>query len=462
MSERPASGRRPATSTNLDLAREVVALAQRAGAQQCDVYLAAVDESKVTVRLGEVEKLVEAGSRGLGLRVINHGRTALSSTSDLGLEALERLARDTVALANISEPDPHAGLPDPAQFARPGSDGLQLFDEHLQALTTAQKLDMARSAEQAARDFDPRITNSDGATLSTRAGEVALANSSGFGAAYPSTSVSLSVQVMADDADGKKRNAYWYSAERSLQRLTRPEEVGRIAASRAVAQLGATKVATREVPVVFEPMMAAALMGDLAGCASGAALYRGATFLADRQGQSIGSELVTITDDPLIPARGGSRPFDGEGVTARRNPLFDRGVFRGFLFDSYSARRTGRATTGSADRGITSLPSPGASNLVWEAGHLSPESILADVAEGFYVTTLLGFGFNPTTGDYSRGAAGFWVEGGRLTFPVTEVNISGRMQDMLASVDAVGSDLQWFGSAAAPTVRLREMTVSGL
>jgi PmbA protein len=449
-------------SRNLDVARHAVELARRAGAGQCDAYLAAYDESQVTVRLGETEKLIEAGSRALGLRVITEGRTAVCSTSDLSEAAIERLARDTVELARISGSDQYAGLPEPSELAGPSLPSLQIYDERLGALTTDEKLQMALDCEAAALAFDPRITNSDGATFGTRVGEVALANSHGFAAAYPSTSVSLMVEVMADDADGKKRNAYWYSDERSLHRLASPAEVGRTAARRALDQLGARKVATKQVPVVFEPMMAARLLRDLASCLSGSALYRGATFLAGRDGQRIGSALVSITDDPTIPGGRGSRPFDGEGVATRRTPLFEEGSLRGFLFDCYTARRTGRATTGSAQRGVESLPSPGAANLTFAPGNIAPEAIVADVADGFYLTSIIGHGFNPTTGDLSHGAAGFWIENGRLAFPVSEVNVSGRMDAILAAVDAAGDDLTWFGSTAAPTIRVREMTVSGL
>ncbi|MBI2766358.1 MAG: TldD/PmbA family protein [Chloroflexi bacterium] len=447
---------------NRTMAAHVVELARRAGAEQCDVILRAYDESEVTVRLGETEKLIEAGSRSLGLRVINGGRTAVCATSDLGEDSLEQLARDAVELALISAPDEFAGLPDPAQLARPGADALQLYDEHLGNLTTDEKIRMAKACEAAAFAFDPRISNSDGASLSTRIGEVALANSFGFVASYPATSVSLMVEVMADDEGGKKRNAYWFSSERSLHRLLAPEEVGRIAARRALDQLGARKLPTKQVPVVFEPMMASRLLGDLAGCVTGSALYRGATFLAKRLGEPIGSALVTITDDPSEPGRSGSRPFDGEGVGSRRTAIFEAGAFRAFLFDCYTARRTGNQTTGSASRGVEGLPSPGPSNLILQAGAAPPEAIIAGVREGLYLTTLMGQGFNPTTGDFSRGAGGFWIEDGRVSFPVTEVNVSGRMDTMLAGIDAVGDDLTWFGNVATPTVRIREMTVSGL
>ncbi len=446
----------------LEIARNVVALARRAGAEQCDAIVSMYSESNVTVRLGELEKLIEAGSMALGLRVINGGRTAVCSTSDLTPASLERFAAETVDLASISEPDEFAGLPEPELLSKAvNADGLGLYDERIEALTTDEKVRMARACEGAAFAFDKRVNNSDGASLSTRVGQTALANSVGFEGAYPSTSVSLVVEAIADDADGKKRNGYWYTAERALHRLLDAEEVGRIAARRTVDQLGARKMPTRQVPVVFEPMMSVALMGDLAGCATGSALYRGATFLANRLGETIGSPLVNIADDPRVPGRLGSRPFDGEGVATRRNELFSGGSFSGFMFDCYTARRTGNRTSGSAQRGIESLPAPGASTLVFAAGESDPQACIAGVTDGFYVTSLMGNGFNPTTGDYSRGAAGFWIENGRLAFPVTEVNISGQMEAILGGVDMVGNDLTWFGSSAAPTIRVKSMTVAG-
>jgi len=446
----------------IEVARQAVELAKRAGAEQCDAYMRVYDESEVTIRLGETEKLVEAGSRSLGLRVITGGRTAVCSTADLSEESLERLARETLELARISAPDEYAGLPSPDDFARASTDGLQLYDERLGSLTTEEKIRMAKACEAAAFAVDSRITNSEGATVTTRSGEVALANSLGFAASYPATAVALMVEVMADDADGKKRNDYWFSSERSLHRLLEPEEVGRIAAKRALAQLGAVKVPTKQVPVVFEPMMAVRLLGDFAACASGGALYRGATFLAGRLDTPVGSPLVTITDDPLEPGRGGSRPFDGEGVASRRTALVEAGVFRSFLFDSYTARRAKARTTGSAARGVESLPAPAPSNLIFQPGGTPASEVVATVEDGFFVTAVMGQGFNPSTGDFSRGAAGFWIQNGRLAHPVTEVNISGRLGEMLAAVDAVGDDLSWFGGMAAPTVRVSRMTVSGL
>jgi PmbA protein len=292
--------------------------------------------------------------------------------------------------------------------------------------------------------------------------QVALANSLGFANSYLGTYASMAIEAICDDEDGKKRNDSWYTAERALHRLETPEQVGRKAAERAVAKIGARKVGTKVVPVVWENTVARTLPSILAQAASGEALYRRSTFLAELEGQVVGSPLFTLTDDPLLPGRLGSRPFDGEGVRSRTVPLFEAGVFRNFLFDSYYARRLGRATTGAANRGIASLPSPGNSNLVMQPGDLTPDQLLEGIEEGLLLTDFIGFGVNLTTGDFSRGAQGFWIENGRVTYPVTEINLSGNLKDMAAHIDAVANDLLWRGSSAAPSFRLSKMQVSGL
>jgi PmbA protein len=228
-----------------------------------------------------------------------------------------------------------------------------------------------------------------------------------------------------------------------------------------VQKLGARKPETREVPVVWDPTMTLALLNVLGGAASGEALFKRSTFLVDREGEAAASPLVSVADDPTVPARLGSRPFDGEGVTARRNALIDGGVFQQFLFDSYYARRTGRRTTGNAVRGGDAI-SIGTGNLIWAEGDSAPENIIGDVKDGLYLTDLMGFGVNMTTGDFSRGAAGIWIEDGALAYPVSEINVSGNLRDMLRSVDRVGNDTLWRGGGAAPTIRMSRMTVSGL
>jgi PmbA protein len=446
----------------LTIAEDVVKLAKQAGADDADVLLSTGTEFECTVRKGEIDKLMEAGSKALGLRVFVGGRPAITYTSDFSKEALTALAHDTVELAAITDVDPAGGLPDPEEWAHRFEGDLQLYDESLEQVSSQRKIDMARECEAAAYAYDPRITNSDGASCSTEIGVRALVNSRGFAGAYRSSAASLHVEVMADDADGKKRNDYWYSVERFFDRLDTPEAVGRKAAERALAQLGARKVATREVPVGWENKLAQRLVGIIARAASGEALYRRQTFLIDLEGEPIASPLVTVVDDPLMPGRLGSRPFDGEGVTSRRNDLVVAGVFKGFLFDSYTARKVGRRTTGSATRGVGSPPGVGTSNLYMEAGTSSLDEIIGSVQDGLYLTNLMGFGVNTTTGDFSQGAGGMWIEHGKLAYPVTEINVSGNLRDMLRDIELVGNDLFFQGSTGAPTLKMAKLMVSGL
>ena len=392
--------------------------------------------------------------------MILEGRQATVSTSDVSDAALAETAETAIALANVSESDPYAGLADPAEQAR-NAHQLSLFDEQIPAVEASHRLEQALACEAAALGADDRIVNSGGATFSTNFGNFALVDSNGFAGTYADTSASMWVEVMAQEEDGQLRNAGWSTSERSLHRLDQPEDVGREAAARALRQLGAEKAATREAPIVWEPRVAAGLAGIVAGAASAESLYRRATFLADRQGTQIASPLISIVDDATLSNRLASRPFDGEGVVTRRNPLIDRGVFQGFLFDSYNARRLDGRTTGSAWRSVGGLPHIGSGNLSIEAGEQSAESIIGEVDDGLYLTTLMGFGINYTTGDFSRGAAGIWIRDGELAEPVQEINISGNLLEMFDRIDAVGDDAQWFGGTSAPTIRISRMTISG-
>jgi len=443
------------------IAGDIVEKARRLGAGEADVLIVSGVESTVSVRRGELEKLIEAGSHGASIRVIKDKRTAVCNTTDFTPAALDEMVRTAVELAAISEPDEYAGLPAKEDLALDTGGSLGLYDEAVESLGVDEMKDLVLRAEQAAFDFDARITNSEGAEFGAERGQLVLANTLGFAGSYPFTAASYVVSVIADDADGKKRNDYWYTAERMLHRLERPEDVGRRAAARAVRKLGAKKVATREAPVVWDPLMAARLARMVASAASGEALFKRATFLVDREGKRIASPLVNIVDDATLPARLGSKPFDGEGVATRRNPIIDQGVFRQFLFDSYYARRTGRRTTGSAARAGDTI-TIGGGNLVWEPGTTSPDDMVASVNDGLYLTDLMGFGVNTTTGDVSLGAAGIWIENGKLAFPVSEINVSGNLADILSDVEAVGDDLLWLAGGAAPTVKVSRMMVSGL
>ena len=350
----------------------------------------------------------------------------------------------------MTDPDPLSGLPDPALWSAPLADDLGLYDPALDDLPAEEKIGLARRCEAAAFAADPRVTNSDGSTFGNSSHTRVLVNSLGFAASYRSSSCSLTVEAIADDADGKKRNAHWYSAARAYRGLDAPEEIGRIAAERAVRKLGARKLATQRVPVVCDPQVARAFVSHLARAVMGDALYRRATFLLDREGELVASPLLNLIDDATLPGRLRSRPFDGEGATARRNPIITGGEFQGFLFDSYSARKTGRQSTASASRGVGGVPTPSTTNLFIAAGPHSPAAIIASVERGVYLTDLMGFGWNLTTGDFSQGAAGLWIEQGELSYPVSEINVAGNLNEVLRDVDMVGDDLEFRAGPRRP------------
>lgn len=443
------------------IASDIVERARQLGADEADAYIRSGVESTISVRKQETEKLFEAGSRSVSIRVIKQKRTAVCNTSDFTPKALDAMVRTAGELAAISEPDEFAGLPSKEDLATDYGAALQLYDERIDSLNMDEMRDIVLRAEQAAFDFDKRITNSEGAEFGVERGETVLANTLGFCASFPSTAASFSVSILADDEGGKKQSDYWFTAERAFHKLDAPEDVGRRAAARVIRKLGARKVQTRSVPVVFEPGATASLMGIVAGAASGEALFKRSTFLTEDEGKQVGSPLVTIVDDGTLPGRLGSRPFDGEGVGRRRNVLFENGAFRMFLFDSYYARRLGRRTTGSAARAGDAI-TIGTGNLIWEPGTSDPDAILADVKDGLYLTGLMGFGVNPTTGDISKGAHGIWIENGQLAYPVEEINVSGNLKDILRDIDAVGSDLEWRAGTATPTIRVSNLMVTGL
>jgi PmbA protein len=440
------------------LAERMVERAVALGATAADALAVEADAFSVQVRLGEVETTTGARDRGIGLRVFHGPRSASASTSDLSSESVERLVAQTVELARLTQEDPAAGLPEGADPAPP-AEPLELTDGGI-TLAIEERVALARRAEEAALKADPRIGNSEGAAFDASTGEVAYARSNGFSGAYRTSSYGLSVTPVATDAGGMQRD-YWYASARHFADLEPPEAVGREAARRVLRRLGARKVATCRVPVVFDPETAAGLVSHLASAASGSSVYKGASFLADRLGQPVANPLVTVIDDALRPRGLGTRPFDGEGVPSRRNAVVERGVLASYLLDTYSARKLSLATTGNARRGLGGNPSPGASNLYLEPGDSSPEAIIASVDNGFYVTELIGFGVNGVTGDYSRGAAGIWIERGALAYPVEEVTISGNLLEMFRDIEMIGNDLAFRRRIAAPTLKVGCMTVAG-
>jgi PmbA protein len=440
-----------------ELADDILKMARATGADDADLLVAEGTEFSVTLRKGEVETLKEAGSKGLGLRVFVGKRTASSYTSDFSRSALQHLVEETVGMARATGEDAAAGLPD--EMVPPEDVDLELHDPSPAELPTEERIERARRGEAVALDT-PGITNSQAASWGSGEGSILLATTRGFVGGYRTSSVSLSVVPQAE-RDGQMERDYWYTTGRGLSDLDSPEEVGRIAAERTLRRLGARQVPTGQVPVVFDPETAAQLMGTLFSALSGYAVFRNATFLKDKIGQTVASPLLTLVDEGRMRRGLGARPFDGEGLPTRRNVPVERGVLRFYMCDSYSARKIGATPVGSARRGLGGGPGVGSGNLFFEPGEMPPEEIIGGVERGLYVTDLIGFGINVVTGDYSQGAVGHWIEKGRLAHPVHEVTIAGNLKEMLKDVDAVGNDLVFRGSSASPTLRIKKMTVSG-
>ena len=442
------------------LLAEIIQSALKRGATEAEVVALESNEFSVDVRLGEIETLEESASRGLGLRVIYEGRQASASTSDMQPKALDKLVADAVEMARHTSVDEAAVLPSREDFMNAAATDLQLYDEAIAALPTERKIEMAQTCEAAARAYDPRITNSEGARCSTTLGKMHLVTSSGFAGEYRGSNCGLMVAPIARDGE-QMQVAGWGDRQRWLNKLDAPEVLGNEAARRALNKLGARKVATQEVPIVFDAAMAAELLDSFFDAVSGEAVFRRASFLVGKLDELIAAPMLTIIDDGHLPGAVGSRPFDGEGLPTRRTSVVENGVLRSYLLNSYTARKLGLRSTANAMRGLTGAPSVGATNFYIAAGETPPEEIIASVKNGFYVTEQIGFGFNPVTGDYSRGAAGRWIENGRLTAPVEEVTIAGNFREILRGIEMIGNDLRFRGKLAAPTLKINKMMVSG-
>ena len=442
-----------------ELAGDVVKRALAAGASDAECTISEGDEFSANVRMRELENLKEAGSRGAGLRILIGKKTGASYTSDLSRQGIEHLVKSAIELADITTEDPHAGLPEPEELGALAGD-LQLYSPDVEQLETALKIETARRAEEAALSADPRISNSEGASFDSHVGRHIFANSRGFAGDYRATYCSLSAIPVAREGDSMERD-YWYTIARGFAQLESPEEVGRTAAGRALRRLHAVKVDTQKVPVVFEPRTARTLLDNLFEAVHGMSIYRHESFLTGKLGEKVASENVTVADDGTMPGLFGTSPFDDEGVPSRRTVVIERGVLKNYLLNTYAARKLGMKTTGNAARGLTGNAGIGRGNFYMEKGVQPPERIIAGIPNGFYVTELMGFGVNIVTGDYSRGAAGLWIRNGELAFAVSEVTIAGNLKDMLLGMEAVGSDLEFRGSVAAPTLKIGEMTVGG-
>ena len=458
----------PPTETTLDLeslAADVVALAIKAGATDAEAVAREGDEFSVNVRMGAVETLKESGSRGLGLRVFLGTRSASASTSDLTPEGIRLLVEGALALAKVTEEDPFSGLPETDEFDSLPDD-LHLYYEDVYSLPGVERIEWARRVEAAALAADPRITNSDGGSFDAATGRKVLANSRGFLGGYRTSYAGVSAAPLAMDANGQMQRDGWWSSARRLGDVESPEAVGKEAARRTLRRLGARRVPTQQVPIVFAPEAARSLIGSVFEAASGDSIWRSASFLAGKLGEQIAAPALNIIDDNtmLLPSGVGgfgTSPFDGEGLPSRRTVVVESGVLRNYLLNTYTARKLGMKSTHNATRGLAGTPGVGCGNLYLEPGTLTPEEIIGAIPAGLYVTSLMGFGTNLVTGDYSRGATGLWIENGQLTHAVEEVTVAGNLGEMLLHVTAIGNDLVFRGPVASPTLRIDGMTIAG-
>jgi PmbA protein len=442
-----------------ELGRDVLGVAKAQGASQADVVMVESESFFVTVRLGEVEKISQAQEKRLGLRLFFGSSSASASTSDISKKSIDRLVEDTMRMAHATAQDPHSGLPAAGDLARAVPD-LDLLDGEARSIPVDEKIQLTVATEKNALDYDPRVTNSEGAEFSNQFGRVIYASSQGFSGEYVGSTFGHSVAPIAAQ-DGNMQRDYWYSSNRKFSRLESSSHVGERAAQRVLRRLGAKKVKTCEAPIVFDPEIAGALLRNLSSAISGYSLYKGASFLAGKLGAQIASERVTVIDDGTIPAALGSRPFDGEGLPTTKKIVVEKGHLKSYLLDTYSGKKLGMASTGNASRSVGEPPGVAPSNFYLAPGGHSPDEIIRSVKQGFYVTELIGFGVNMVTGDYSRGAAGLWIENGELSYPVEEVTIAGNLKEMLQNIEMVGNDLEMRGRIAAPTIKISQMTIAG-
>ncbi len=458
------------------LAEEVMGKALKAGATDAEGVVYEGDEFSALVRLGQVETLKESGSRAVGLRVFVGQQVATTSSSDLSDESIARLVSGAIELAKVTSEDPFAGLPEREEFglaegawADDAGAGMGLYFEDVNEMPPAERIEVARRCEAAAMAYDTRIQNSSGGDFDTATSHKILVNSRGFVGEHRRSYCGFSCAPIAHDEGGKMQRNYWYSSARTVRGLEDAEEIGRIAAQRTLRRLGARQVKTQAAPVVFSPEISKSIMGSIFSAAEGDAIYRNASMFNGMLGERVAGENITIVDDgTMVFERGGQRvggfgtsPFDGEGLPTRRTVIVDKGVLKSYVMNTYTARKLGMRSTGSASRGLAGNPGTGAHNFYLEPGLQTPEQIIGDVASGLYVTEVMGFGVNLVTGDYSQGASGMWIENGELAYPVEEITIAGNLKEMYKNVVTVGNDLIFRGASAAPTIRVEGMMIAG-
>jgi len=438
-----------------DVLERLITASRAAGADAADALFVESVSSSVSYRLGKLEDAERAESNDLGLRVFVGQKVAFVSSTDFSRDALAQLPQRAVAMARLAPEDKYAGL---APRERLASEFPFLDLEDADEPSPEALVALARDSEGAAMAV-PGVTNSEGGGASFSRSAVALATSEGFFGSYAGTSHSVGVAVLAGEGTAMERD-YDHASSRHRSDLKAAAEIGRSAGERAVRRLNPRKVKSQAVPIVYDPRVSGGLIGHFAGAISGASIARGVSFLKDMLGKEVFQPAVTIVDDPHRVRGLRSKPFDGEGVANQRRNLIDRGVLSTWLLDCASAKQLGLSTTGHASRGTGGPPSPSATNLYMEPGEISADRLVADIKEGFYVTELIGMGVNSVTGDYSRGAAGFWIQNGQIAFPASEITIAGNLKDMFKNLTAA-NDLEFRYGTNAPTLRVEGMTVAG-
>ncbi len=435
------------------LAENLVAFAQKNGADEIEVSVHEGSEFSVDIRLGKVENLVEAGSYGLSFRVIKDQKTAFAVSSDMTEKTLHRLVKNAIKRAELANPDEFAGLPELKEIDSDES-SMKLYDPDISSLESRKKIDLALETERIALQND-RITNSHGSSFETREIKTILANSKGFSRGYKETFFSLGVGLQGGATDEKVED-YWGSTARFFSELESAEEIAKNAIERTLRQLKPKKIKTQNIPIIFEPRMTSWLLGFLFSCISGTSVYQKTSFLSDKLGKKIGNEKISVVDDGLLPGRLGTHPFDAEGIPTQKTQVIDKGVLKNFLCNTYAARKLKLKTTGNAEGN-----SVGPNNFYLEPGRTAPQEIIASLDRGLILTRTLGHGLNPITGDISRGAFGLWVENGEIVHPVSEITISGNLGTVLNTVEEIGSDFEFRSAVTGPTIKIAEMTVAG-
>ncbi|PKP77205.1 MAG: modulator protein [Alphaproteobacteria bacterium HGW-Alphaproteobacteria-3] len=445
-----------ATETVLDIAAMLVDRARKAGAEAAEAVVLEGTSLGVSWRLGKLEDVERSEGRDIGLRVFIGKKQASVSSTDLSEAALGPMIERAVAMARVAPDDPWCGLADPGFLARDWPD-LDIEDKTPQP--SAEALAAIAAEAEAAALAVPGVTNSSGAGASWGRSGIALVTSGGFAGAYAGTSSSFSCSVLAGEGTTMERD-YAFSSKRHAADLENAKGVGRRAGEKAVRRLNPRKVKSQAVPIVYDPRVSGGLVGHFASAISGSAIARGTSFLKKDMGKPVFAKGISIVDDPHMKRGLRSKPFDGEGVKNRRMPLIEDGVLTTWLLDTATARQLGLETTGHAARGTGGPPSPSTTNLYMEAGCLSVKELIAGIKQGLYVTELIGMGVNGVTGDYSRGASGFWIENGEIAYPVSEITVAGNLRDMFLNLTPAG-DLEFRYGTNAPTIRVEGMTVAG-